>query len=68
MPTLLKRLLRLDISPEEQRVLDILNASEIKSRRVVGRGTLTVNVKEVTSTERFRILSEKASQIVAYKG
>lgn len=67
MSELLKRLLKLNISPEEQRVLDALNASTITSRKVVGRGTLTVNVKDITSSEKFREYSIKATRIVSYQ-
>lgn len=61
----LKRLFKLSLTAEEQKVLDTLNASDVTSRRVVGRGTLTIlDVTEMTHSEKFRKHSEQASQIV----
>jgi hypothetical protein len=65
MKTLLRKLLKLTLSVEDQRILDALNSSKSQTKRVVGRGTLTVNVKDITSSAKFKEYSKLASQIVA---
>ncbi|CAE6947075.1 hypothetical protein ACOMICROBIO_GDFFDHBD_03401 [Vibrio sp. B1REV9] len=64
MPSFLKRLLLLTVSEQEKKVLVALQTSEVTSRRVVGRGTLTVDAIEVTRTRKFQEYAEQASQIV----
>ena len=59
------KIFRLSLTADEQKVLDALNASEITSRRVIGRGTLTMDVAEVTRTAKFKKYSQQTSQIVA---
>jgi hypothetical protein len=66
MPKLLRKLLKLTLSVEDQRILDALNSSKITSKRVIGRGTLTVNVSEITSSDKFKEYSKQASNIVAH--
>mgnify|MGYP000032352082 CR=1 FL=1 len=46
------------------KAIEDIEASGIKSMRVVGRGTLTVDVKEVTQTEKFKEYAQKAHEIV----
>lgn len=65
MTELLKKLFKLALSVEDQRVLDALNSSDVTSKRVVGRGTLTVNVSDITSSAKFKKYSQQASEIVA---
>ncbi|EGR2840680.1 hypothetical protein [Vibrio cholerae] len=64
MPNFLKKLLLLTVSEQEKKVLIALQTSEVTSRRVVGRGTLTVDAIEVTRTRKFQEYAEQASQIV----
>jgi len=64
MTDFFKKILKLTLSAEEQRVLNALNSSSA-SKRVVGRGTLTVTVSDITSSEKFRSYTEKASVIVS---
>ena len=59
----LKTLLGLKISDEEQMILDALNASTV-TRRVIGRGTLILNVTELYETEKFKRYQRLASGIV----
>jgi S-adenosylmethionine:tRNA-ribosyltransferase-isomerase (queuine synthetase) len=66
MRKLLKKLLKLELSVEDQRVLDALNSSKVASKRVIGRGTLTVNVLEITGSDKFKEYSKQASNIVAH--
>lgn len=65
MTELLKKLFKLALSVEDQRVLEALNSSSVASKRVIGRGTLTVTVSDVTSSEKFKNYTRKASEIVA---
>jgi hypothetical protein len=65
MTELLKKLFKLALSVEDQRVLEALNSSSVASKRVIGRGTLTVTVSDVTSSEKFKNYSKEASKIVA---
>jgi len=65
MKEFLKRILKISLSTDDQRVLNVLNSSTITSRKVVGRGTLTVNVSEITGSEKFKEYSDKASAIVS---
>ncbi len=66
MPKLLRKLLKLTLSVEDQRILDVLNSSKVTSKRVIGRGTLTVNVSDITSSDKFKEYSKQASNIVAH--
>ena len=66
MPKLLRKLLKLELSVEDQRILDALNSSKVTSKRVIGRGTLTVNVSEITGSDKFKEYSKQASKIVAH--
>lgn len=52
------------IAPEERKVLDAINSSGLTSMRVIGRGTLTVDAKEVTKTEKFKGYVKQAKIIV----
>lgn len=58
----LKKLLGLNISDEEQKILDALNASTV-TRRVIGRGTLILNVSELYETEKFKRYQRLARSI-----
>ncbi len=49
---------------EEREILEAIKASGITSRRVVGRGTLTLDVREVTQSEKFKEYAEEAHKIV----
>jgi len=64
MPEFLKRILKLSLSTEDKKVLEALNASKVTSRKVVGRGTLTVNVSDITGSKKFKKYSDKAAEIV----
>jgi hypothetical protein len=66
MPKLLRKLLKLTLSVEDQRILDALNSSKVTSKRVIGRGTLIVNVSDITSSDKFKEYSKQASNIVAH--
>jgi hypothetical protein len=61
MSNLIKKLL---INSDEQKVLDAIIQSGLKTMRVVGRGTLVVDAKEVTGTDKFRSYAEQAKKIV----
>lgn len=58
-------MLGLTLTTDERKILDVLNASSIRSRRVIGRGLLTVDVAEVKRTEKFKAYQKQASEIVA---
>ena len=60
----LKRFFKLTLSAEEKSVLNALNSSSA-SKRVVGRGTLTVKASDITRTAKFKEYTEKASVIVS---
>jgi hypothetical protein len=64
MTEFFKRILKLSLSAEDKAVLAALNASTA-SRKVVGRGTLTVNVSDITGSQKFKEYSEKAAAIVS---
>lgn len=49
---------------DEQKLIDALKGSNVKSHRVIGRGTLVVDVKEVRATPKFKEYARKAKQIV----
>jgi hypothetical protein len=66
MRKLLRKLLKLELSIEDQRILDALNSSKVSSKRVIGRGTLTVNISEITGSDKFKEYSKQASNIVAH--
>jgi hypothetical protein len=65
MTEFFKRILKLSLSTEDKEVLAALNASTVTSRKVVGRGTLTVNVSDITGSQKFKDYSEKAAAIVS---
>lgn len=65
MTKFFKEFFKLNLTAEEQKVLDALNSSDVVSKRVVGRGTLTVKVSDITSSDKFRSYTEKASTIVS---
>ncbi len=65
MSKFFKEFFKLNLTAEEQRVLDALNSSDVISKRVVGRGTLTVKVSDITSSDKFKSYSAKASTIVS---
>lgn len=62
MSNLIRKLF--SISSDEQKVLDAINDSGFKSMRVIGRGTLVVDTKEVTNTNKFKSYAEEAKKIV----
>jgi hypothetical protein len=64
MTNLIKKILGVYVSSDEQRVLDAIDQSGLKSMKVVGRGTLTVDPKEVTSSEKFKAYAEQAKSVV----
>lgn len=64
MTNLIRKLFHISISSEEQRVLDAIKDSGLKSMRVVGRGTLVVDAKEVTNTDKFKDYAKEAKKIV----
>lgn len=61
---LIKKLLGVYVDPDEQKILNAIDQSGLQSMRVVGRGTLVVDAKEVTSTEKFKDYAQKAKIIV----
>ena len=67
MIDLFKKIFKLGLSVEDKRILDALNASNIASKRVIGRGTLTVKVSDITSSDKFKEYTRKATEIVAYQ-
>jgi hypothetical protein len=64
MINLIKKILGVYVSPDERRVLDAIDKSGLKSMKVVGRGTLTVDPKEVASSEKFKAYAEQAKSVV----
>ncbi|WP_158527212.1 hypothetical protein [Pelagibaculum spongiae] len=52
------------MSEEDRKILKALKDTGVASRKVVGRGTMTVDAKDVTSTEAFKAHSKRASEIV----
>ncbi len=54
--------LRLD--EEEQRILEAIEKSGFTTMRVVGRGTLTVDPREITNSAEFKRYTEKARLLV----
>ena len=52
------------VNSDEQKVLDAIKESGLKSMRVIGRGTLVVDAKEVTSTDKFKVYAREAKKIV----
>lgn len=49
---------------DERKLIQALKDSNIKSHRVIGRGTMVVDVQEVRSTEKFQEYAKKAKKIV----
>lgn len=64
MADLIKKMLGTYIDPDKQKVLEAINNSGLKTMRVVGRGTLIVDAKEVTNTKKFKDYVEQAKSIV----
>ncbi len=64
MTDLIKKMIGTYVTPDEQKVLDAINNSGLTTMRVVGRGTLTVDVKDVTKTDKFRSYVEQAKNIL----
>lgn len=54
-------------TPEQRQILHKLEEVRLTSRRVVGRGTLTLDVQEATSTERFKQYVNSASSLMQSK-
>lgn len=54
-------------SEDEQKLIDALKENNMTSQRVVGRGTLVVDVKEVRSSPKFQEYARRAKQIVDAK-
>jgi len=65
---LFKKIIGVSVNPEEQKVLDAINESGLQTMRVVGRGSLTVDSKEVTNTAKFKTYVEQARSIVEENG
>ena len=63
MPKFLEKILKLSLSSEDEKVLQALKDSEVTSRKVIGRGTLTVKASDITASKNFKAYSEKASKI-----
>ena len=61
-----KLLVWLGLSPtdEEREILRHLRTMEASTMRVVGRGTLTMDVKAARSTQKSREFIEKIDQLV----
>ena len=64
MIDLIKKIFGVYVTPDEQKILDAIDQSGLKTMRVIGRGTLTVDVKEVTNTEKFKGYVAQAKQVV----
>ncbi len=64
MTDLIKKIFGVYVYPDEQKVLDAINKSGLKTMRVLGRGTLWVDSKEVINTEKFKAYVEQAKSIV----
>jgi hypothetical protein len=54
---------------EEKSIIDALKNKDNGSRsmRVVGRGTLVMNARDVRSSQKYKDLLEKADTIIAHK-
>lgn len=63
MKTFVKKLLGLNISDEEQKILNVLNTSSV-TRTVSKRGTIYLNVVELVATDKFKNYQKQASDIV----
>ncbi|VAW75776.1 hypothetical protein MNBD_GAMMA12-1352 [hydrothermal vent metagenome] len=63
MTDIFKKIIGTYVAPDEQEVLNAINNSGLKSMRVVGRGTLTVDTKEVTNSPKFKEYVQQAKQI-----
>ena len=51
-------------SEDEKKILDLIEKSEFKTRRVIGRGTLTIDSKEVFHSPKFKKYKKKKKKIV----
>jgi len=67
MPNWIKRILGIGITKEEQKVLDTIEESGLKTRRVGDRGSLSVDSKEVRGSEKFKEYVEKARKVVLHE-
>ena len=65
MTGLIKDIFGFGLSDEDKKVLSAISESGLTTMRVVGRGTLIVDAKEVTNTRKFKEYSKKARRIVA---
>lgn len=63
MTDIFKKIIGTYVAPDELEVLNAINSSGLKSMRVVGRGTLTVDSKEVTKTDKFKTYVRQAKRI-----
>ncbi|GLR69462.1 hypothetical protein [Agaribacter marinus] len=54
-----------DFDDQQKAVISKLNENPIKSRRVIGRGTLTSDASEIRSTEKFQAYMDRASKFVS---
>lgn len=48
---------------EEENIINAINESKLTTMRVVGRGTLTVDVAEVMTTHAFQYYAKQAQKI-----
>jgi hypothetical protein len=55
---------KLWVTDEEQLILETLEGSGLKSMKVLGRGTLTVDPKEVSSTAKFKEYAKQVDKII----
>ncbi len=62
----IRKLTGTHVDEEERRILDAIKDSGLKSMRVVGRGTLVVDPREVTGTEKFKQYVSQARQMVKH--
>ena len=66
MPDIIKKIFGVYVDQDERKVLEAINQSGLKSMRVIGRGTLLVDPKEVTNTDKFKSYVEQAKSIVGH--
>ncbi len=54
---------------EEKSIIDSLKNKDngSQSMRVVGRGTLVMNARDVRSSQKYKDLLKKADKIIVYK-
>lgn len=56
------------LSVDEQELVKALKDNKLKTRQIVGRGTLVVDANEVRKTKKFQDYADKASQIIGSQG